>query len=350
MVKISWLKNLMLLAVLFCATTVLAEDLYNATVPVETRASTERTRALQVALNQVFVKVSGERTAARNADLDPALRQVNNIVTQYSYHEESSGELLLTASFDEEAVNLALVQANLSVWDGFRPVNIVWAVVDVNGRRHMLTQSEEQPRVIEIREELQAQAAMRGMNLIFPLGDLKDRQAVTSSDIWGGFNSRISKASQRYDSDGIMILKLTARGKDNYQIDWNAALGREQNSGYRNNMPLSAALSEPVNSMADISANMYATAFEQIDEATLIVTDLKEVQDYAQVYAYLKQLNTVNDVQLVEFASDNVVFNLRLSGRLATFERNLSLDGLLLPAGDPTVFAENNAVVYRYMP
>lgn len=350
MLKTSWLKNLMLTGLMFCAVAAGAQDLYSTTVPVDSRTTPDRTKALKQALNDVFVKVSGEQVAASHPSLEPAMRQVNNMVSQYRYQQDDPEALLLSVTFDEDAVNFALMEAELAVWDGFRPVNIVWAAVDINGRRYMVTQSEEQPQVAQIREELQRLAAQRGMSIIFPLGDLSDRRAVNASDIWGGFQNRIVKASQRYDSDGIVVAKLTARGPDNYQIDWNTSLGRERDYSYRNNATLTTVLKDPVNSMADISANLYAKAFDQIDQATLIVTELNEVQDYAKVYAYLKQLNTVADVQLVEFAVPNVVFSIKLSGRLASFEKNLSLDGMLMPSVEPELFAESNTVIYRYMP
>lgn len=347
---LSWLKNSILALALLSAPLAMAQSLYTASVPAESRSQAHTTQAMQTALQQVAVKVSGQQDVSSNADLDPALREVNNLVSRYSFDKDEDGNLLLTVTFDREAVNLALMQAKLPVWDGFRPVNIVWAVVDINGSRYMLTQGEAQAEVLAARDELQRQAAQRGMKLIFPLGDLADRQTVTSSDIWGGFQQRINQASQRYDSDGILVLKLRKLTNGSYQIDWNASLGREKARGHRSNIVLAEALQEPVDSMADISANVYAIAFEQIDETTLVVTDLKEVQDYAQVYAYLKQLNTVNDVQLVEFAADNVVFNIKLTSRLATFERNLSLDGLLLPSAKTDDPIESNTVVYRYMP
>ncbi len=326
-------------------------DFYTTKVPVASRSTPDRAQAMEQALNDVLVKVSGDMNVRDNPDLEPALRQVNNMISQYQYEETEGGYLFLSVSFDEESVNHALTQAGFEVWDGFRPVNIVWAAVDVNGRRYLLTQSEERPQAVELRKALEDLAAQRGMSIIFPLGDLSDRRMVTTSDIWGGFYSQIEKASKRYNSDGIVIIKLTTLPDEKYQVDWNASLGREKENGYRMNTMLTTALADPVNGMADISANMYAKAFDQIDHATLIVTELNEVQDYAKVYAYLKQLNTVADVQLAEFEASNVVFDIKLSGRLATFEKKLSLDGLLLPSDDATLVADNSStVIYRYTP
>ena len=59
-----------------------------------------------------------------------------------------------------------------------------------------------------VREQIVAAADERGLPIAWPLLDLQDLNAVTCTDVWGGFEDEIVAASARYRSDAVLIGKV----------------------------------------------------------------------------------------------------------------------------------------------
>lgn len=328
-----------------------AQDLYSATVPVLSRSTPDRTAALTQALRHVLIKVSGESNLNSYPKIDETLKKATSMISQYRYEKGENDMLQLWASFDPDSVNLALLSAGLPVWDHYRPINLFWVGVDLNGRRYIVSENDDRDELVLVRETITQYAKDRGMQVIFPIGDLSDDRAVSASDIWGGFMQPIQKASKRYEVDGLIVLKLTRNSQERWSGQWDILIGKEQAANSLNGAVLQNLLKDVVNEEANLSARVYAKAEDHMGKIQLVVTDLNDVQAYAKVYAYLRQMKSVSDVQLAEFAIPTVTFDVKLAGRLTTFEKNLALDGVLM-ANDPSEPSRNDdrTVTYRYVP
>jgi len=340
----------LLLSLLAYASVLRAEGLYNISVPVASRSSDALEQALSEGLADVFTKVSGQVVLEDYPPLLEALSVASDYVQQYGY-ENTETQLLVEALFDSERVNALLIDAGLPIWSGYLPVNLLGLGVDIDGKRYIVTQNETQSTVASIRNQLTALASKRGMSLIFPVGDLQETREVTPSDIWGGFYKQIETASERYTSDGILIAKLSRSPQYTWKGQWQFNIHRQDVTGFTKDATLNHALNEVINSMVNVSASLYAPSQSAQEKIMMVVTGLDEIQAYAQVYAYLNQLKSVAQLRLVEFSMPNVVLDITLNGRLATFEKNISLEGMLIP-DDATdnYIAQANTIIYRHMP
>lgn len=340
----------LLLSLLAYSAVVRAQGLYEASVAVPSRSSDALYVGLSESLSNVFTKVSGQIKHEDSPLLVEALENASDYVQQYSY-EETDDSLILWANFDKERIDALLTESKLPIWSGYRPVNLIWLGVEAGGKRYIVTQNETNDLVVNIRDRLTRIANQRGMTLIFPVGDLQETQKVTASDIWGGFYNQIEEASNRYTSDGIIVAKLTRSPQYNWKGQWQINIHRQDVSGFTKDATLNNALNEMINNMVNVSANLYAPSESAQEKIMMVVTGLEEIQAYAQVYAYLQQLKSVADLKLVEFSMPNVVFDITLNGRLATFERNLSLEGVLVPDDETDNFiSAANTIIYRHLP
>ena len=110
--------------------------LYEADVRVGDRGAGERRRALGQALGEVVVRVSGERSAARNPVVSEALREPDAYLQQFGYvtlGRPGTGPgslpvdaLHLRAAFDPGEVDRLLGDAGLPIWGRTRPTLVGW--------------------------------------------------------------------------------------------------------------------------------------------------------------------------------------------------------------------------------
>ena len=186
-------------------------DLYTVTVVPDPAARDQRAAAIRAAMAQLLVRVTG----SRNAPLDPAAQRLLAAPDEFlsSYGLDRQGRAVV--GFQRGPVERVLDGLGLPVWGPERPLTLLWVAIDdgVGGRALLganetselgvATTAQMTALLATVRDEVVAAADERGLPIAWPLLDLEDLNAVTFTDVWGGFDDRIVAASTRYRADAV---------------------------------------------------------------------------------------------------------------------------------------------------
>ena len=245
-------------------------DLYTVTVVPDPAARDQRAAAIQAAMAQLLVRVTG----SRNAPLDPAAQRLLAAPDEFlsSYGLDRQGRAVV--GFQRGPVERVLDGLGLPVWGPERPLTLLWVAVDdgVGGRALLganettelgaATTAQMTALLATVRDEIVAAADERGLPIAWPLLDLEDLNAVTFTDVWGGFDDRIVAASTRYRADAVLIGRVRP-GLAGHEVEWLFVHGVERQA-------LPAAR---VRDGLDIAADRYAAELSTIGGATTHLAD-----------------------------------------------------------------------------
>jgi hypothetical protein len=311
-------------------------NLYEASVPVASQDRDQRADAIRVAFTEVLMRVSG-RSDITNEQAFPAITQAIQTATrytqQYRYLKASpsankpAAGLVLWVRFDETALSRLLHDNHLPVWGSTRPATLLWLVVDDHGRRKLIgNDARDKSHAI-----LQMQAHLRGVPLRFPLLDLTDRANLRVSDVWGNFESTILRASQRYQTEAVLV----GRVFQNYSGYWTARWSL-YSDGRRVDWTVNGnAMADVLNPGIDKTAESLAVRYAQVDQVDsgkvlVEVKAIKGLADFNRVVKYLHSISHVSDVQPAELAAESAVFRVTIPGGRLAVARAVALGHVLV--------------------
>lgn len=300
--------------VLLCLVPVLASGatgLFDVRMDVDDQSVDQREAAVREGLRRIVVRLTGRETPEDEQALGALLDNADQYVQQYGYDDVDNG-VELRVRYDGPALQDALAQREIALWpvDG-RPRTLAWVVVNRGGDRRIVS-SEDSP---ELRRSLRQSAASAGLPLLFPLMDLQDQQAVSTSDLWGGFREPIMEASRRYDAEGVLLGRVDRRG-DAWRSRWTLFWDGETHDWTVEQDELEAALATGVDTGAVRLAERYATVPDpdSIGRVALRVRDVGGLEAYARVEAHLRGVRDVEAVEVLRVADRTVDFRLRVRG------------------------------------
>jgi hypothetical protein len=310
-------------------------NLYEASVPVENQDKDIRTDAIRTAFTQVLIRVSG-RSDIGDAQQFPAIAQAINTATafaqQYRYIKtpppadgQPSG-LALWVRFDETALGKLLRDNHLPVWGTTRPATLLWLAVDNRGQRELLgADSRNETYTI-----LQDRAKLRGVPLRLPLLDLTDRTSLHVSDVWGNFESTILQASQRYQTEAVLVGRVFQSYDGKWTGRWSLYVESGRDDWTVTGSTLADVLNPGIDKTAESLALRYAQVY-QVDTGKVLVEvkAIKGLADYNRVVKYLQSISHVTAVQPVELAAASAVFQVTIPGGRLAVARAVSLGRVL---------------------
>ncbi len=302
-------------------------ELYTAQVALDESSRDPRQEAYRAALMEVLVRVSGAEVREHGARIEELFPDPAAYVTQFRPGENET----LWVSFDGAALEQVMRGAGFTVWGGDRPLTLVWLAVDWGqGRREIVSaeaseQTGNRSRSIDrnrlLRERLTDVAAKRGLPIAFPLLDTIDRQAVTFSDIWGGFDERVRAASERYDVRSVLIGRVRPASGDPNR--WRYFFGSEQRSWS----------GSPENAMGQI-AGLMAAEFSvggaaPLEQIVLRVSGIESVDAYGKLQGMLGDVAMIESLQVSAVSGDTVSYDVNIRGSAERLRRALRFAGLV---------------------
>jgi hypothetical protein len=345
---------ILVLAALFSAPWVSAnqvQQLYQAAVPVSGQSAQSRADGIRSAFASVIVKVSGDRGLLNHPEIPGILNKASAYVQQYRYKalESSavetapdSADRLLWVRFDERAVNRLLRESGVPVWGGARPSILVWLGQEQGRRRDLLSLEWER----QLRESLNSVGTSRGISFLWPLMDMEDRNAIRVSDLWGGFEETIRRASERYQPDVILVGRMAQQGSSSWRGEWLLYLPDKVNRWQTSANAKVALASEGLNQAVDTLALRYAP--QQVaqgeGEIRIRVHGLTRLEDYVLVKEYLQSLVMIQQLDVLSADTEKVNFKVRIHGSREALERGIQLGSVLEPVEslDYTATLESN--------
>lgn len=387
------------LTVMFCAGSLFATvnfaatvaGLYQAKVPVGSQNASQRAEAVALALQQVFIKVSGNSNVIKISGIRRSLRRASAYLQAYSYVDgklaNDSTALFLQAQFNPQSVNHLLLKNNETLWGENRPLVLVWLAyapantdnllsaggdansgmvsdAGVEGHISALGDTSMESNAADNgvtanftpgKTEKSAQwllardARHRGLPVIFPILDLMDLQTISATNVWNGNVPVIKSASVRYHSDMVLAGRIAQNARGQWRAHWIlTSSGAEgmQTSWDDHAAALPQLIAGSVNKLTDILAARYGVSVDQSVEGhvQLTVVNINNLADYASVNRYLQSLTSVRQVNIIEIKSNAMVFDVQAVGGKAALERALSLNHRLMVV---PAMATNNAVDNR---
>lgn len=328
------------------------EDLYDAKIAVDDQSQSTQNNAISLALKHVFIKVRGNKDLLTNQRIKNALSKATRFVRSYSY-EKLGAQLYLVISFDPHRVANVIRNAGFAVWDKRRPDTLIWLAVKSSddSERQIATFTE----FSEIYQRLSERAAQRGIVLMFPLWDLDDIQALGVFDIWGGFSSQISKASERYAVPSVLSARIYLSDNPSSDVTQNTVMAHEEAAQQwsadwtmiegggllagqvQGDSPLLIA-ENLIDALADQLSSKYAIDLAQIDRADskvhIIINNIESLDYYSQALRSLENMSVVNEATLIKLQGPRATFELDLLGDLEDLTNALRLDSKIRPVVD----------------
>jgi hypothetical protein len=316
-------------------------NLYEAEIPVVGQGSEARAEGIRDAFSRVLVKVSGDRGLLLHPEVDGLLARASSYIQQYRYRmlEPETGaeappsdpeqpDRLLWVRFDDRAVNRLLRESGVPVWGGTRPSVLIWLGEERGAARSLLA-LEQQPR---LKATLRQVADARGLPVMLPLMDVEDRTALPVSDLWGGFESDIRRASGRYMPDVIFAGRLRSQGSE-WVGDWTLYLPDKVNRWQTRAGSKLGLAAEGLQQTADVLALRFAP--QQVSEGDtrlrIRIHGLNGLADYVLVRDYLQSLAMIEQLDLLSADPETVAFLVRIQGGREVLERGIQLGAVLEP-------------------
>lgn len=310
-------------------------DLFQAEVDAAGRDTAARDAALQRALQEVLVRVTGSARTLQQGGASRLLQQPGRFVEQYRFEEVEGAadrQLRLWVQFDGVALAREIRAAGLSYWGSERPDVLLWLAVDDRARRYLVSEAADSAGA----EAVTRAARLHGLPVTLPLMDLEDQRALQFTDVWGGFLGAVESASQRYRPQVILVGKLDSSGAGgSWRSSWNLLAAGTSQSWSGNAGDMYAAVQQGIARTTEWLADQYAVADARSSVRTLTVEGIRGVEDYARVSGYLASLTPVDRVHVARVTDQEVQFELTLSAQERSLLQVITLGRVLQAAGDP---------------
>lgn len=335
---------------------------YQVFVPITQTDDASRQAAIKQGLIQVLSRRSGSRKAFSKPEQQAKLQSyATQYLQQYEYRKIQNRPFLVV-SFTPDLDSL-LPNFGVKLWsEEARPAILSWIVLEKTSTT-WLTPEEAAPET----ELLNLAATQQGLNLLFPVLDLDDRQLLNFDEVSKGNRKLLQTSAIRYNTPVILSGVLSEKAGQ-WQAKWKLLInGKEQNFESQPaeltlllqdlmtnvfnrvapvfvNAPPPQTVNTPTTELPKNSEFTPSTAPANNDSKqpfTLQVNNVNNLQDYAKLQQYLKELPQVSQVQTLQITPNSVSFQLTLKTDNVSFTQVLNNSRQLTPNSDNT---------YRYVP
>ncbi len=282
--------------------------LYTGLVPVADQSAESRDFAVTQALSQVLIKLTGNSKIMQSTRVQPFLTNPNAFVAGIGFRNLSSvdgdDQTGLEVSFDPQALDQLIRQAQLPVLPSNRPRLLVWIVRDdaLQGRGFVGQDFSDAAL-----QSFDRAMKTRGMPYLIPNFDLQDQLSLSVNEAWSLRADLIGPASDRYNTDGWIALRFYTTSNAEVRGAWlYQSSGRRQLNDFRAE-PGEEFMTEAVGSLVDSLASSY-TYMPQLDTSALQVkiNRVANFKDYQAVLSQFKKLELVDSVQLFGVQGDQL--------------------------------------------
>lgn len=313
--------------------------LYETQVPAYGRNRAARKDAMRRALEEIMIRVSGDRNVAQVPAVAKMLKNPASFVQKFRFQKLTSDQLKdvgkkrpiksLWVSFEAQAINRVLQSNGLPVWGRSRPSVLVWLALEYEGKRSILAADAKEP----VQQRLKYFARKRGLPVVFPIMDLKDQANVKVLDVWGGFLDNLHLASERYKTEAVLVGRVSVSPEGKWLARWNL-FHNDTSSGWEAKADkFDHVLLEGPAGSADSLAKRYAQVVDESSAGTILVRvrDVRSLKDYQRVQRYLQSLTLVSELQASRVNQDVLEMAVSIKGDESGFTRAISLGNVLSP-------------------
>ncbi len=269
------------------------------------------------------------------------------------------------------ANNLELTKKPVMVW--FVVHSIEHSMDGDKATNEVVSDLSENPNLMHLAKVLHEKASAKGLSLVLPYGDLEDMSAISPDNLWQmkvNDLDKLQKASERYHSPDILVIKMNMESKETCFSRWLLILEAQKQitpweenadncdaaiqAGMTRTMEVLKQVTPNVNAVevnvsaanANVSnmnkkavsetsdtiiSSSVATPKSAVPEAkaqeTLLIhvsiSNIQSAQDYQRVLDDLQKQPNVVDVQIENVAPSKVLYATHIHGSLDDFVNDM---------------------------
>lgn len=340
-----WLLVLMVQPAAFA---VVVDGLFEVEISVPDESKYIRHVALSDGLAEVLVRVSGDRNIVQKVPLPSASAFVKQfryitIETPEDDHKDSSqvadstaqveNKYKLWVQYNGTRIMDLLREQSIPIWGEHRSLSVIWFAVNDGSRRYILKDRD----FSLLKKESVAAFKRRGIPVVWPKNDSRDRQELSFADIWAGFTEPLQRSSKRYSNGPVISVTMSWNGRA-WTGDWSVFIGQESRRWSLNEIEYDALISKGVDLIADTIGKKFAVLEVQdvskLQQILVKIDRVKSAEGFRQVQSYLMSLPVVQSVKLSQIEPERVAFWLSL--------RSEPKDFLALVKADTEIIPESN--------
>ena len=315
-------------------------DLYRVNVPVEDQSEESRKIGVQLAFQQLLIKISGYPEVLENPTLLDASQNALRYMQGFSYQQDGvDGQTYLQTWFSKALLVPLLRRAHAPIWGENRPLLLNWLAVDASDSdSQSATQALDGGRLLvseqasEWKKRLESAFNDRGLPVLWPLDDLEDQSALSLNQLWWLIDDSIVSASARYQTDAILAGKLNQSAEGIWQYEGVLLQGESRLAlSTKGETPL-AALTNASSEVGRFFADQFAIKSDPMQGRSglrIVIKNVNDFSDYSKVITYLQSLSGVRLVEVAQVDRDSLQLYLNLEGDWKKVQRIIQLDNKL---------------------
>ena len=314
---------------------VVVSYLYEVQVEVASQSQSSRSEALNEALQQVLVKVSGNATPLQDEGNQAEKLEPDRYVGSYSYiHNPITDQLQLKVLFAQNLIDALLRQTQYPIWGRSRPLVLVWQAVEEKQNRFVINTDKKTWHY-----EFEKAMNDRGIPVIWPSLDLEDQMALPMANLWGLFRDDIGAASERYLTDAYMAGRLIQTTDGMWQYTGFFQGSQAPLSLAAKDESKQAVFHSVANQVASFLAQHYAVQSGSESSSQIIdITNVNSFQQYQQLLSYLQANSVIKEVKVLAAKQNSLSLELVLAASWDQAWSTLALDQRLLTTDQPQTY------------
>ena len=308
------------------------DDLYVGRVNVPNQSSLSQLQGVRDATNQVLIKLTGDSEVIHKPVVNELRFQPDNFVATVGYkaveklgRATTNSSVGLEVNFSKIALDEFIRTNKLPVLPANRPLLLLWMIFDnrITGRRFISEDNE--PSVVQL---VSHKLEERGIPFVFPIYDLQDRIALPEDNAWELNAEMLVDASQRYDSDVIVLLRFYATSSGQVRGSWlYQHAGRRQLGDDR-----SESVAQFISSSFDQIINQVARYYAYIpkNENQGLIVEIDGVDTYSSHRLLLKkirEIELVESMQITDVRGSKIRLSVQVEGEIQRFYTALLRSG-----------------------
>ncbi len=297
-------------------------DLYQVQISVADTTEEQRLPALNKALEQILIKLTGVRQIELSAEMTANVEQW---AEQFSYQSKNS-LVWLDVAFNKTEVDNLIKKLGLEIWSESRPIILAWIAY----QNEIINETHQVSRM----QTLKDKAEQYGITVIFPIFDLYERRHFPLKKIENYEVTEMQQLAKRYAVDTVLV-GYAVESQINWYLFYNSDKKQWSTEQQPLNKSLISGIEQAINnilpqSVQDANAqtgkkaspNKTGSSTESTN-LTLEIGNVSSLAIYAKINHYLKQLPDVQKLKVKNTSSSQLQLEITVKTTAARFAQIL---------------------------
>ncbi len=331
------------------ATTV--KHLYAAEVPIASQSPADEQQAIQVALQNVLIKVSGSSKILENPEIQKLSQDARQLMQAYHYVRQAGGAepFIFKVQFQSKPITDVLGKIK-ALWVAQRPLLLVWFGVKMDGAINLITADSESSVDNALLEALQQSASRRAIPILLPVVDINTMDQVRGSDVWQMRLPNIQSASRPYHPEAILVMRMEPSREAIWHGQATVVYNSQSAAFQAEGATAKAVVENLVDQVIDyISEHAKRSQSVQITKIDMLIDNINSIQDYGKLLKHLQSLNSISDVEVTQVKPHQVALQVSATGGDNELIKELSADPVFAVVELPKQVMSNALLHYRWL-